>query len=639
MESVRNAVINLANRRFGEYKINGDEIQPEFCPLCHGGEHQDRYTFSVNINSGAWNCKRGNCAEGRDGGSFNELARLLGENDAKIITGRILKNLGASKRKYVKPNPELIKPLTDQIIAFFEKRSIHESTLRDFKIGSDENGNIVFPFYRNNVLTFVKYRYPRSFPEVKKEYENKLKTLPPEKKRELRPPMKEWRMKDTEPILFNMDNVSYNKPLIITEGQCDAMALYEAGCTNVVSVPSGAEDLEWINTCWDWLNSFKWFILFGDSDEPGLKMITSIKDRLGQDKCMIPSEYPQFIKDGHDYGRICKDANEILYCYGPETLKEIVDACEADPVDGVLDLGRMPKIDPLKIPRIMTKIPGLDKKIGGLAEGGLTVISGRRGNGKSTLIGPIALNAIEQGYKCCIYSGELTWYKVRNDMWLQATESKYIGYAIDQRSNKPICQISDDIEDRINKWAEGKLFLFDNGFTPNKDKVETVLKVFEACIRRYGCKLFIVDNLMMLVSSAKDKFQAQGETIAKLKDFARDYKVHVIVVAHPRKEQEGAAVTNDSVSGSSEITDAADNVIFIQRPNIEIVKNRDFGELGKIVCTFNPCNRRIYESEYGDRTVYSWNHEGITYPENPALELQEFQPRKTATENRNSRPF
>lgn len=494
MDAITSAVIDLANKKFGDnYKISGDEIQPEFCPLCSGGEHGDRYTFSVNLDTGAWNCKRGSCKDGHAGGDFSKLCRLLGEATNTRLSNKILKNIGLSHKRYDKPNPDDILPLTEDIVTFFGKRKITKKTLEDWHIGSDKRGNIVFPFYRDEKLVYVKYRAPRNFKELKDEYNEKIKNLPPEKAKEIRPPMKEWQMSNTEPILFGMDNVSFNKPLIITEGQCDAMALYEAGCTNVVSVPCGSENLDWINNCWEWLSGFKWFILFGDSDEPGLRMISTVMDRLGQDRCMIPKEYPEFMVNGHDYGRVCKDANEILYCYGPEILQEIVKNCEPDPVAGVLDLGKMPRVDIRQMPRIMTKIPALDKALGGLGEGGITIISGKRGNGKSTISGPIVLNAIEQDYKCCMYSGELSWYKVRNDMWLQATESKYISYAVDQRSGKNICEISRTIEDRINQWAEGKLFLFDNEYIADGDSVETVLKVFEACARRYGCKLFVVD--------------------------------------------------------------------------------------------------------------------------------------------------
>ena len=40
--------LEFSNRFLGDYVIRGDEIIPEFCPFCHGGEHRDRRTFALN---------------------------------------------------------------------------------------------------------------------------------------------------------------------------------------------------------------------------------------------------------------------------------------------------------------------------------------------------------------------------------------------------------------------------------------------------------------------------------------------------------------------------------------------------------------------------------------------------------------
>ena len=45
--------------------------------------------------------------------------------------------------------------------------------------------------------------------------------------------------------------------------------------------------------------------------------------------------------------------------------------------------------------------------LGGLAEGELTIMTGKRGEGKSTLSGQIALNLVNDDIPICYYSGEL----------------------------------------------------------------------------------------------------------------------------------------------------------------------------------------------------------------------------------------
>jgi len=368
-------VLELAEKHIGYFRVKNGQVIAEYCPFC-GGHDKDKETFAIGLNNGLWQCLRGSCSKK---GNFQQLCSFFGV-DAPI--GYSLPRVTEQKKKsYDKPDPAKLLPMTPEIVTYFASRRISEQTMLDWDIRSDEHGNIVFPFYRDEKLVFVKYRKPK--PHAKEDGP------------------KEWPMANTEPILFGMNMTTFNKPLVITEGEFDALALYEAGVTNVVSVPMGCNNFEWINLCWEYLEKFNQIILFGDSDEPGLEMVSVLSKRLGEDRCMIPKEYPEAILNGNNLNRICKDANEILMGYGPEYLKNMVDSCEPAPIKGVLELSKIPFIDPTTVPRIMTRIPALDNMIGGLSEGGVTIISGKRAEGKSTLSGPILLCAIEQGYSVC----------------------------------------------------------------------------------------------------------------------------------------------------------------------------------------------------------------------------------------------
>lgn len=599
MEAITNAVMTLAEKHLTDFKIRNGEVMARTCPFCQGGDSGDEYTFGVGLYNGAYSCLRGSCSVK---GSFRDLCNFFGERIEPGFTAP--KPIGQKKKIYDKPEPTILHPLTEEIITYFAVRKISQQTLEDYLVCADDKGNIVFPFNRDGVLTYVKYRRPRKY--VKGEGS------------------KEWQMANTEPILFGMDIVSFNKPLIITEGEIDALSLYEAGCRNVVSVPCGCSNLEWVANCWDWLENFSQIILFGDSDEPGMEMVMNLMKRLGEDRCLLAPQYPDLIIDGKNAGRICKDANEILYAYGPETLKALVDACEPAPVKGILNLADVRFIDPALTPRIFTRIPALDNAIGGLAEGGITIFSGKRGEGKSTLNGQLLLNAIQQGYNVCAYSGELSAQKFLEWILLQATESKYIEARTDPRSGRIYPMVPPDIQQRIKDWIDGRFYLFDNGYIDGETQEEAILKVFTVCARRYNCKLFLADNLMTVTSSCDEENKAQARFTAALKKFAVKYNVHVILIAHPRKEKVGDRFTNDSVSGSSAITNLADNVINIEKPHIRITKNRDNGILDYINCCYDPSNRRIYQASFGDRTVYGWNHEGIKVPEDQACARPEF---------------
>lgn len=616
MAATQDQIIDICDKYIGEYRIRNGQAVAKYCPFCHGGESGDTDTFAVGLYNGAYSCLRGSCSAK---GSFRDLCEYFGE---KVKTDGI-RMPSHTKKMYERPTGDNFQPLTDEIIAYFAKRKISEDTLHAFKIQADNKGNIVFPFYRNNVLTYVKYRKPAKH------------------KKEDGP--KEWQEKNTEPILFGMDQVSFNKPLYITEGEIDALSLYEAGIKNVVSVPCGCNNLEFVTLCWDWLEKFQQIILFGDADEPGIEMVTNLMQRLGEDRCLIAPEYPDLIVNGQYAGRICKDANEILYAYGAEKLNEIAKSCEPAPIEGILNLADVTMVDPRSIPRILTKVPALDSMIGGLAEGSLTIFSGKRGEGKSTLGGQILLNGIQQGYNVCAYSGELTAQRFVDWIMLQATERKYIEAITDTKTGKTYGVVPFEIQRRIKDWINNKFFLFDNNNSSPLSQEDKILKIFTLCARRYNCKLFLVDNLMTVLSdsSASDENRAQGKFVAALKQFAVKYKVCVMLVCHPRKTKPGETFTSEDVAGSANITNLADTVINIEKPNLRVTKNREYGICERIQCSYDPATRRIFQTAYGDRIVYGWNHDNLPLAVNPVSSFPDFTIRDgqpVATERQQAAP-
>ena len=251
-------------------------------------------------------------------------------------------------------------------------------------------------------------------------------------------------------------------------------------------------------------------------------------------------------------------------------------------------------------------------------------MSGKRGEGKSTFGTPMLLNAIQQGYNGCLYSGELPGHQVLEWAILQACESKYVGVKQDPKSGKIFPYVSPEIQKRVKDWLNGKFYLYDNKIVTDMSEPDAVLQAFKVCARRYNCKLFVIDNLMSILRSPDEENKAQARFTAAVKAFAMKYRVAVLMVCHPRKTLPGQKFGNDDISGSSAISNLADTVLNIEKPNIRITKNRDFGDLGVVICDYNPANRRIYESSVGDHTVYSWNHDGLLLPEDLASNYKKF---------------
>lgn len=104
---------------------------------------------------------------------------------------------------------------------------------------------------------------------------------------------------------------------------------------------------------------------------------------------MIVTNYPKGVFDDE-----LKDANEILLELGPDELRRVAESAEEIEISGMIDVGDIPPYDPTSVDRIAFGIPGLDEMLGGMEEGCITIISGRSGDGKSTITNQFILNAV-----------------------------------------------------------------------------------------------------------------------------------------------------------------------------------------------------------------------------------------------------
>lgn len=596
-------MIDFADTYFDEYTLkqsaSGDKIIPKLCPLCHGGSSgKDRNTFALFMDNGMFVCKRGSC--GRHG-RFEELVKELSGEEIQLVRSTWTNK---SEKQFVLPNT-MIFPVTDPIYQYFEKRGISRQTVDAFKIASNFEGDIVFRFFLDGVDVYEKFRKPKK-PSTAEEMKRK-----------------EWQFSGAKPILYNMDNVVFTQPLIITEGQCDAMALYEAGLTNVVSVPSGCENLEFVTLCWDWLEKFHTIILFGDNDPPGRKMVDTLVKKLGEYRVLVVRDYPEVPNSSPV--AYCKDANEILLRYGESMLLEMVDNADEIETKGLMKLADVIPYDPTKVPRIRTMIPDLDATIGGLAEGGVTVLTGASGNGKSTLSGQLILCAIEQGYNCCAYSGELAAQNFQEWFHLQAAGSDWITLKNDPVRGKPVPIVPPDVAQRIIKWYEPHMYMYNNDevFIDVK-QADAIVNVFTIAARKNDCRLFLVDNLMTTTADSEEEFRAQAQFVNSMKVFAKRYQAHVLIVAHARKIQAGAHIQKSDVSGSSAIINLADCAIVSERPDLRIIKNRSDGQERTIICAYCGDSRRIYQADAGDKCRFSWDRTGLTPPAVRADSMPEY---------------
>ena len=600
----KSTLLSFAERNLRPYRISGGKILPYYCPFCGGGENEDQNTFVLNMETGGYKCLRGSCSVH---GNIHQLAEFFHEHiDFEARDFRV-----GGEKQYKSPSQKLF-PVTEEIKKYLNARCIGDETIAEFNISADQKGNIVFPFYSpDGKLTFVKYREPRP-------YEKKPGS------------QKEWREPGTKPILFGMDKCDTSKPLTICEGQLDAMSLFEAGVRNVVSVPSGCEDLTWIDLCWEWLDKFEKIILFGDHDAPGKEMVESVAKRLDESRCWIVSEYPENSK-----GNQCKDANEILCECGSFSLLETFQNAQPVPIKGIIRLGSVKRLDYTQLPRVKFGIPRLDDATGGLFDGTVTIMTGQASSGKSTLNGTICLNAIQQGFSVFCYSGELPKEKFLDWTLLQAAGSDWITLKRDVyrgASGEDVPYVNDDVASRIQEWFYDSFYLADNTQLTGENTADEVLRKCEQAARRYGCHVFVVDNLMSAVAGSSEERIAQIRFITKLKRFAVKYKAVVLLTAHPRKTMKGEKTTINDVSGALELVNLADCLLSIEKPDIRILKNRDSGVNIIVKCVYFPDSRRICQADTGDCYQYGWSREGLAPLKVRAADSERYMPQLSQPE-------
>ncbi len=565
--------IEFARKHFKEFKEKGDELIPVYCPFCEGGQSHDKYSFALNMDTGAYNCKRGSC---NVAGSFRQLQEHYGY-DVRQDNFEVR----ASQQK--KFTPPKTKPQTpgQKVEEYLTRRGISKETWTAWGV-SEHEGNVCFPYYENGKPVLMKFRRPEKYTGEGQ---------------------KAWREEGGKAVFWGMDKCSSRMPLIITEGEFDALAVSETGLPNVVSVPSGASDLTCVDHCWDWLQRFKKIIIWPDSDEDGQEMCRRLIQKLGAWRCYVA-------QSTH------KDANEALHKEGPEAVLIAIEQAKEVPIAGLIRLADVKAFDYDSMVRVPSGVRAINQVAGGYMGGLLSVWTGENSSGKSTFLGQELLEAVDSGHAVCVYSGELPAPVFRYWIDLQAAGPGFLSARFDSFRGGDVMYPQGEAVKHIREWYRDMFFLYDSFGSVTDD---TLLKVFEYAAMRYDCKVFLIDNLMAtaIESGEKDYYRKQADFVKQVKEFAVKFEVHVHLVAHPRKTQ--GRLTKMDVSGAAEITNWADNVFGVYRVKeddrdnaefdaiIDIFKNRFSGRQDEDVgLLFEPNSKRFYQPSRVERKTYKY---------------------------------
>ena len=487
-------------------------------------------------------------------------------------------------------------------------RGISTKTLDYADVQSDIYGNVAFHYYNSNdILMTVKYRLGRKFNKEKDH--NKC-----------------WSQKDSDfaPLLFNMNRIDPAKPLLVVEGEIDCLSVIEAGYSNVVSIPNGCANSQWIQYNWEWLEQFDKIILWFDSDEAGIKARNDILYRLGTWRTYYIEINPE---DTTPNGARIKDANEVLYFKGKDRVLQYINKPLEIPVENVSDLSKAEDFDIEHAEGLYTGIKELDDQIYKLTFGTLNIITGKSGEGKSVFVNQVAIcQAVQQGYDVFVFSGELPAPILRN--WV---ETNMIGREYITMKDGHVRVFNPEQRKLMQNWYAGKVLVYDDDYNTT---ATALLNKMEELARKCGTKVFLIDNLMMidLECTEEGRLQAEKEFVNKLIFFAKKYNVLVFLVAHPRKTGE-IRVTKEDIAGSGNIVNLAHMVFSVHRYTakekegetntrnqyikgkepipedscVEVLKNRITGILPLVKLYFDYPSYRFYKKPSELWFRYGWN--------------------------------
>ena len=445
---------------------------------------------------------------------------------------------GASEKVYVRPEVTRYLPVENKVTEWFESRGISQRTLDDLKVGQGPEwmpqtgkteNTIQFNYIMGDQLINIKYRDGR----------------------------KNFKLyKGAEKVFYNINSIVGYDHCVITEGEMDVLAFYEAGIKNAISVPNGAtlntNNLDYLDNCIDYFEDKEKVILAVDSDDAGQALQQELVRRLGAEVC--------FLADFEE----CKDANEYLIKYGKEKLAERITRARPVPLENVTTFRDIENevtdfvTNGFK-PGYQVGLPNFDD-IFSTYTGQFITVTGIPSSGKSDFVDQMVVgyNA-NYGWKTAFASPEnaptyLHAHKLMRKTWGDMPTRSDIG---------------------TDKWKQVAEHVNDNYFFIDMERytLESVLRKGAELVKRKGIKCLVIDpfnKIRDVDCKTEDVNRYTMEYLTKIEMFAKKYDVLVFIVAHPTKmykDKDGKIEepTMYNIKGGGEWYDASYHGILVHR--------------------------------------------------------------------------
>lgn len=576
-----------------------DQIQIEKCPFCNDSNYH-LYMAVKGNKDGLYFCHK--CGKT---GNLRTLQEEQGDRIANVDS----RSEWAKGDKKVDPLPDpdqchaALMGDADALDYLLNVRGFSQEIIDRQKLGvkdrvyfreAGEVRALVIPYLVNGNIVWAKYR-----------------TLPPSPKDFSCP--KGW----DAPLYNGEILVNGIKEIIFVEGEADALCLLSQGINNVVGVPgANTQKAVWIEQL-DRVAPEKIYVLY-DNDKVGTKAAQTLASRIGYDKCLrlvLPpfkapnSKCEDCAGQGYknDEERLLnvhctcwregKDVNE-WFRWGGGT-REKFEALKQDAqlfdVTGVARSGDA--LDQLEAelegktdlsPSFATPWGPLSQLVG-WEDGDIIDLIGVEKSGKTT----VALNILE--YEVARYNepGLL----VCLEMMPARLAMKWVCHVTNTVDNIPktkeeavakLVTIKAAIKAARAKVAGRDADLYFS-YPQGVKEPEDVFKLIRDCIRRYGVKWIVFDNLQRLCDDTLKNPAHRTIHLSQIsKGFAKlgkDYGVKLIRIIQPKRIGQGQIVSTDDVDGSSQCMKDCDCAITIHRSRVGEIRASDWEVSGHLETT------------------------------------------------------
>jgi archaellum biogenesis ATPase FlaH len=546
--------------------------------------------------------------------------------------------------------------LSSPVVKFLQNRGLKRETCLLYKVGADKmrfrdpakpeiavTADVVtFPFYHRFGEFDPQYKPSNSKTALVQEEPTirRYKARGVENKRLMRSLPKGQNAQ----TFFGWHTVPLQaKEIVITEGEIDAMTVYQECKIPAVSVPNGANAFP--DTLLQVLGRFEKVILWFDDDSAGRdgcdKAVEKISAKFGDAKCLIvrPTEKERLAckkniaaattansslspklaspppKDANDFLMQGYDVSKLLACKRPLKHKKLMSF--HDIFDDVRESFKNPE---KKVGRQFVGFPTLNHILGGHRLGEMTIISGPTGSGKTTLLSQLSLDLCMNGVPTLWGSFEIDVVRLNQIMMQQFIYREvFSGWVPPPSSSNNPSNGSSSSDFIMPDLANDEVFDFYAEEFGNRVPVQfmnffgstdvsEVIDVMKNAVQVQDVRHVIIDNLQYMVSGAGlgpnwgktntaysnlNKFETMEKALDQFRAFATNQKIHLSIVVHPRKVPENSMLTIDSIMGTAKASQEADNVMVIQKTEsgkklLDVKKNRYLGSLGKMQLGFEP---------------------------------------------------